>query len=72
MGKEGLRLVLLALNDEGIEDGDAPKAAEYYLENYCFIYKNTDDDKGCFPFFCHQSFSQRIVLSYLRGIRGHF
>ena len=45
MGKEGLHLVLLAFNNEGIKEGDARKAAEYYLENYRFIYQNPDDDK---------------------------
>ena len=43
MGKEGLRLVLLAFNNEGIKKSDAPKAAEYYLENYRFIYQDPDD-----------------------------
>ena len=48
MGKEGLRLVLLAFNSEGISKEDAPKAAEYYLENYRFIYKDPDNDTVCF------------------------
>ena len=39
MGKEGLHLVLLAFNNEGIKEGDARKAVKYYLENY------PDDDK---------------------------
>ena len=53
MGKEGLRLVLLAFNSEGISKEDAPKAAEYYLENYRFIYKNPDDDTVSFSLIIH-------------------
>jgi hypothetical protein len=48
MGKEGLRLILHAFNEEGVNQEDAPQAAEYYLENYRFIYRNPDDDKVCF------------------------
>ena len=51
MGKEGIRLVLLAFNDEGIMKQDAQKAAEYYLENYRFIYQNPDDNTVCFLSF---------------------
>jgi len=47
MGKEGLRLILHALNEEGVEKDDAPSAAEYYLENNHFIYQNPDDDEVC-------------------------
>ena len=74
MGKEGLRLVLMALNNEGIEKGDAAKAAEYYLENYRFIYQNPDDDKVCFifPSKIILSDSKFMLLSYFRGTRGHF
>jgi hypothetical protein len=50
MGKEGLRLVLLAFNKEGVTKEDAPRAAEYYLENYRFIYKNPDETV-CFSAF---------------------
>ena len=50
MGKEGLRLVLTAFENEGIKKEDAPRAAEYYLENYRFIYKNPDDNTVCFPY----------------------
>jgi hypothetical protein len=58
MGKEGLRLVLLAFNNEGIKKNDAPKAAEFYLENYRFIYQNPDvSDKVCFPFIHYDSSS---------------
>jgi hypothetical protein len=75
MGKEGLRLVLLALKKEGIEDDDAPKAAEYYLENYRFIYRNPEDDTVCFRFprsvISHFTKSRSLLL-YLRGIRAHF
>ncbi|KAF8815867.1 hypothetical protein BYT27DRAFT_7286661 [Phlegmacium glaucopus] len=46
MGKEGLCLVLQALNEAGVMQEDAPCAAEYYLENYRFIYQNPDDNKG--------------------------
>lgn len=48
MGKEGLRLVLLAFNNEGIKKEDAPKAAEYYLQNYRFIYQDPEDDEVSF------------------------
>jgi len=48
MGKEGLRLILHAFNEEGVNQEDAPQAAEYYLENYRFLYQNPDDDKVCF------------------------
>ena len=48
MGKEGLRLVLHVFNEEGVNQEDAPQAAEYYLENYRFLYQNPDDDKVCF------------------------
>ena len=43
MGKEGIHLVLHALNEEGVENKDARQAAEYYLENYRFIYQNPED-----------------------------
>ena len=55
MGKEGLRLVLLAFNNEGITKDDAPKAAEYYLENYRFIYQNPDDNNVHFTSFHRNS-----------------
>jgi hypothetical protein len=58
MGKEGLRLVLMAFNNEGIEQGDAAKAAEYYLENLRFIYQNPDDDKVC---FIHLSITNHLL-----------
>jgi hypothetical protein len=48
MGKEGLRLVLRAFNEEGVKQEDAPQAAEYYLKNYRFIYWDPDDDQVCF------------------------
>ena len=51
MGKEGICLVLLAFNDKGIKKQDAQKAAEYYLENYHFIYQNPDDNMVCFMSF---------------------
>jgi hypothetical protein len=56
MGKEGLRLVLLAFNNEGITKEDAPKVAEYYLENYRFIYKDPDEDTVRFPSCVFQFF----------------
>ena len=73
MGKEGLRLVLLSFNNEGITKEDAPKAAEYYLENYRFIYQNPDNDTVCFffPFTCNSSYLTVVLLSYAREIRGH-
>lgn len=49
MGKEGLRLVLLSFKNEGINKDEAPKAAEYYLENYRFLYQKPDDDQVYFP-----------------------
>ena len=49
MGKEGLRLVLLAFKNEGIKKEKAPKAAADYLDNYRFIYEDPDDDTVCFP-----------------------
>ena len=47
MGKEGLRLILHAFNEEGVNQEDAPQAAKYYLENYHFIYRNPNDNKVC-------------------------
>ena len=60
MGKEVLRLVLLAFNNEGIKKSDALKAAEYYLENYHFIYQDPDDTNVCFPSFHHNSSSLTV------------
>ena len=48
MGKEGLRLVLLAFNNKGIKKENAPKVAEYYLQNYRFIYQDPEDDEVSF------------------------
>jgi hypothetical protein len=48
MGKEGLRLILHAFVEEEVDQEDAAQAAEYYLENYRFIYRDPDDDKVCF------------------------
>ena len=70
MGKEGLHLVIHALNEEGVKREDAPCAAEYYLENYHFIYENPDDDKVCLFLL-----TMPIPLNgrYLpRETRGHF
>jgi hypothetical protein len=61
MGKEGLRLVLLAFNKEGIKTVDAPKAAEYYLENYRFIYENPDDNTVHIPSFPHNPSSLTVL-----------
>jgi hypothetical protein len=44
MGKEGLRLVLHAFNEEGLKNEDARQAAEFCLENYRFIYRNPDGE----------------------------
>jgi hypothetical protein len=62
MGKEGLRLILYAYNEEGVNQEDAPQAAEYYLENYRFIYRNPDDDKVCFLGF---SFIQFLLTVHI-------
>ena len=43
MGKEVLRLVLLAFNNEGIMKDDAPKAAEYYCYNFSYFALFTYD-----------------------------
>ena len=51
MGKEGIRLVLQAFKEEGVKHEDARQAAEYYLENYRFIYQNPDVKKVCLSFF---------------------
>ena len=48
MGKEGLRLILHAFVEEEVDQEDAAQAAEYYLENYRFIYRDPDDDEVCF------------------------
>ena len=48
MGREGLHLILHAFNKKEVDQEDAPQAAEYYLENYRFIYWDPDDDKVCF------------------------
>jgi len=70
MGKEGLRLVIHAFNEEGVRKEDAPRAAEYFLENYRFIYENPDDDKVC---FCLLIAPISLNGRYLpRGTRGHF
>ena len=69
MGKEGLRLVLQALNDEGVKQGDAPSAAEYYLENYRFIYRNPDDNTVRFLFLVLSIWSSEA--SY-QGNKGAF
>ena len=50
MGKEGLRLLLKAFDEEGVKKEDARQVAEYYLENYRFIYQNPDDDTVCHSF----------------------
>ena len=66
MGKEGLRLVLLSFNNEGITKEDAPKAAEYYLENYRFNYQNPDNDTVCFfPFTRNSSYLTVVLQSNL-------
>jgi len=70
MGKEGLRLILHAFNEEGVNQEDAPQVAEYYLENYRFIYRNPDDNKVCFlltliHLIPHGAYSTRET-------RGHF
>ena len=72
MGKEGLCLVLHALNEEGVRKEDASHAAEYYLENYRFIYQNPDDDKVCFFFFFSFVFIPFDGTYLPRGTRGHF
>jgi hypothetical protein len=48
MGKEGLCLILHAFVEEEVDQEDAAQAAEYYLENYRFIYRDPDDDEVCF------------------------
>ena len=67
MGKEGLRLVLLAFISEGIMKDDAPKAAEYYLENYRFIYQNPDDNTMRFPSLHHNSSSDTVLYCRTSG-----
>jgi hypothetical protein len=71
MGKEGLRLVLKALNEEGVMKEDARQAAEYYLENYRFIYENPDDltvrYSSLFLFVL-----KPLDGTYLRATRGLF
>ena len=47
MGKEGLHLVLKVFDEDGVTKEDAHQAAEYYLENYRFIYQNPDDNTVC-------------------------
>jgi hypothetical protein len=69
MGKEGLRLVLLAFNNEGIKKEDAPELAKLQLDNYCFIYDNPDDDTVCFSYF-RRNFSDSTVKP--QGNKGAF
>jgi hypothetical protein len=71
MGKEGLRLVLKAFDDEGVTKEDACQAAEYYLENYRFFYLNPDDDTVR---YMSLSFFVLNPLNgtYLRATRGLF
>jgi hypothetical protein len=69
MGKEGLRLVLFAFNNEGIKKVDAPKAAEYYLENYRFLYRNPEDNTVSFCLSI--TMFPLTVLFFLRGTREH-
>ena len=45
MGKEGLHLILHAFVEEEVDQEDAAQAAEYYLKNYRFIYRDPDDDE---------------------------
>jgi hypothetical protein len=73
MGKEGIRLVLHALNEEGVKNEDACQAAEYYLENYRFIYQNPEDKNVrlfSFPHLC-QTFLT-IHTQPLAGEQGGF
>ena len=71
MGKEGLRLVLHAFNEEGVTQEDAPQVAEYYLDNYRFIYRDPDDDQVCL-LTCY-SFGIYSYGTYLtRETRGRF
>ena len=71
MGKEGLRLVLKAFNDDGVTKEDARQAAEYYLENYRFIYQNPDDKTVCYSSFL-SLFVQCLDGTNLRVTRGLF
>ncbi|KAF8957908.1 hypothetical protein BDZ97DRAFT_1844032, partial [Flammula alnicola] len=50
MGKEGIRVVLKAFEDENIMQEQVPEAAAWYLEDYRFIYANMEDEdnKGAF------------------------
>jgi hypothetical protein len=70
MGKEGLQLVIKAFNEDGVTKEDARQAAEYYLENYRFIYKNPDDDtvRYSLSLFVPNPLDGR----YLRATRGLF
>ena len=71
MGKEGLCLVLKAFNEDGVTNEDARQAAEYYLENYRFIYENPDDltvrYSSLFLFVL-----KPLDGTYLRATRGLF
>ena len=70
MGKEGLRLILHAFNEEGVKQEDALNAAEYYLENYRFIYQNPDDDMVCFFLGPHSNSSSQYISN--QGNKGAF
>jgi hypothetical protein len=75
MGKEGLRLVLLAFNNEEIKKEDAPKAAEFYLENLRFIYQDPDavEKEVCFLSFHHNFFfSDVVICSVIPQNKGAF
>ena len=43
MGKEGIRMVIQFFTDQRVEDEDAQAIAQYYLENYRFIYADPDN-----------------------------
>ena len=71
MGKEGLRLVILALNEEGVKNENARQAAEYYLENYLFIYQNPDDKTVRLSFissFVPDQFDGKYLRRAKRGL----
>jgi hypothetical protein len=62
MGKEGIRIVTQVFSSENVHtEEEAQFLANYYLENYRFIYANPDDDDVSVSFICIYAFSFQPV-----------
>lgn len=60
MGKEGIRVVLKAFEDENIMQEQVPEAAAWYLEDYRFIYANMEDEVSADIIYLYLYFSHQI------------